>query len=107
MLPKVIVDAADKKKKSELQVNPIRSIACIDLGNKVDNALFQATPKIWNSYQGSHFTSPYYLAAAGFAMGFGSLIWDIRSGQPTFVTAIVSSLAMFTVGYTSNISLCI
>jgi putative transposase len=27
----------------------------------VDNALFQATPEIWNSDQGSHFTSPKYL----------------------------------------------
>jgi putative transposase len=27
----------------------------------VDNALFQATPEIWNSDQGSHFTSPRYL----------------------------------------------
>lgn len=27
----------------------------------VDNALLQATPKIWNSDQGSHFTSPKYL----------------------------------------------
>ena len=28
----------------------------------VDNALLQATPDIWNSDQGSHFTSPRYLA---------------------------------------------
>jgi len=28
----------------------------------VDNALLQATPEIWNSDQGSHFTSPRYLA---------------------------------------------
>jgi putative transposase len=27
----------------------------------VDNALLQATPQIWNSDQGSHFTSPRYL----------------------------------------------
>jgi putative transposase len=27
----------------------------------VDNALLQATPKIWNSDQGSHFTSPQYI----------------------------------------------
>jgi len=27
----------------------------------VDNALLQATPEIWNSDQGSHFTSPKYL----------------------------------------------
>jgi len=27
----------------------------------VDNALFQAKPEIWNSDQGSHFTSPKYL----------------------------------------------
>ena len=27
----------------------------------VDNALFQAAPEIWNSDQGSHFTSPRYL----------------------------------------------
>src|SRR5512138_1344131 len=27
----------------------------------VDNALMQATPKIWNSDQGSHFTSPQYI----------------------------------------------
>jgi putative transposase len=27
----------------------------------VDNALLQATPEIWNSDQGSHFTSPRYL----------------------------------------------
>jgi len=27
----------------------------------VDNALFQARPKIWNSDQGSHFTSPKYV----------------------------------------------
>lgn len=27
----------------------------------VDNALFQSTPEIWNSDQGSHFTSPRYL----------------------------------------------
>lgn len=27
----------------------------------VDNVLFQAEPKIWNSDQGSHFTSPKYL----------------------------------------------
>lgn len=27
----------------------------------VDNALLQATPEIWNSDQGSHFTSPQYL----------------------------------------------
>ena len=27
----------------------------------VDNALLQATPEIWNSDQGSHFTSPHYL----------------------------------------------
>jgi putative transposase len=29
--------------------------------NAVDNALLQATPKIWNSDQGSHFTSPQYI----------------------------------------------
>ena len=27
----------------------------------VDNALLRATPKIWNSDQGSHFTSPHYI----------------------------------------------
>ncbi len=27
----------------------------------VDNALLQATPEIWNSDQGSHFTSPQYI----------------------------------------------
>jgi len=27
----------------------------------VDNALLQAAPEIWNSDQGSHFTSPRYL----------------------------------------------
>ena len=27
----------------------------------VDNALFQAKPEIWNSDQGSHFTSPKYV----------------------------------------------
>jgi len=27
----------------------------------VDNALLQATPQIWNSDQGSHFTSPKYI----------------------------------------------
>jgi len=73
----------------------------------VERALAQATPVIWNSDQGSHFTSPQYLALLQAAAvristswGPGLLIWTSSIWLCAFCSAVAGAVPLESAEYT-------